>query len=334
MPRLSRVNLVAGGNNAGKTSLLEAIFLLSGAGHPRLALAANIVRTMGDDSEARISGQAIVDTLWKPLFFGFDAGSTIEISGNHEPSGRLSLRIALETRDRFELALNDAGRTDINPTEEQLVYRFQQGDENEITTAAQLGTDGIELIPHHRKLPFEASFQSSRARTDRDDAVRLGSLRKRKQGHLLLEALQVIEPRLHSIEDNSSSGSPMIWGDIGLSELVPLSIMGEGMTRFASIVLGLVAIPGGVMLIDEAENGIHHSVLTDMWRAIDGASRRFGVQVFATTHSFECVQAADQAIPTDDLALHRLEVEDDRCRCVTYERSSTTAAVRHDIEVR
>ena len=34
--RLSRVNVVAGGNNAGKTSLLEALFLLSGGGNPHL----------------------------------------------------------------------------------------------------------------------------------------------------------------------------------------------------------------------------------------------------------------------------------------------------------
>ena len=206
-------------------------------------------------------------------------------------------------------------------TPDELVFTFRQGEEEEISTAAQLGTDGIKFTHHQRKIPFLVGLQSARERTDRADAIRLGSLRKRKQGDVVLEALRVIEPRLRSIEENSASGFPMIWGDIGLSELVPLAVMGEGITRFASIVLTMVEVPGGVMLIDEVENGIHHSVLTDVWRMIDDASRRFGVQVFATTHSFECVHAADQAIQTDDLALHRLEIEDDRCRCVTYERS-------------
>lgn len=45
--RLSRVNVVAGRNNAGKTALLEAVFLLSGAGHPHLAMNANILRIAG-----------------------------------------------------------------------------------------------------------------------------------------------------------------------------------------------------------------------------------------------------------------------------------------------
>ena len=53
--------------------------------------------------------------------------------------------------------------------------------------------------------------------------MRLARLRRQKRDHLLLEALRVVEPRLQSIEENSASGSPMIWGDIGLQELVPLA---------------------------------------------------------------------------------------------------------------
>lgn len=333
VPRLSRVNLVAGRNNVGKTSLLEAVFLLAGAGRPALSMNGNILRAAGRDSGDRVTRDAIVETLWKPFFFGFDVDSTIEITAEHEPAGPISLKIALEAGKRIELPLSDAGRTDLRPMD-QLVFTFQH-DDSAVTSAAQLGSGGIEFKQDQENIPFLAGLQSSREWTDRDDAIRLGSLRKRKQSDVLLEALRVIEPRLRSIEDNSASGAPMIWGDIGLSELVPLAVMGEGMTRFASIVLTMVGVAGGVMLIDEVENGIHHSVLADVWRAINDASRRFEVQVIATTHSFECVQAADQAIKTDDLALHRLQIaEDGDCRCVTYDRSEIAAAIRHDLELR
>ncbi len=334
VPRLSRMNLVAGRNNSGKTSLLEAIFLLAGAGSPKLAMNGNILRTIGRDSEEQITRETIVEALWKPLFFGFHADSPIEITAEHDVSGLLSLRMALAAQNTLELPLKDAGRADLTLTD-QLVFTYRQGDNEEVTSAAQLGTDGIEFKRQQQEIPFPAGLQSSRERTDRGDAIRLGSLRKRKQGDVLLKALQVIEPRLRSVEDNSASGTPMIWGDIGLPELVPLAVMGEGMTRFASIVLAMVDIGGGVMLIDEIENGIHHSVLTDVWRAINDASRLFGVQVFATTHSFECVEAADQAIKTFDLSLHRLQIaEDGNCRCVTYERSEIASAIRHDLELR
>ena len=207
MPRLSRVNLVAGRNNAGKTSLLEAIFLLAGAGRPALAMNGNILRTIDRDSKDRVTRESLVETLWKPLFFGFDTGRTIEISAEHEPFGRLSLKISLEDLNTVELALKDARRIDLT-TPDELVFTFQQGEEEEISTAAQLGTDGIKFTHHQRKIPFLVGLQSARERIDRADAIRLGSLRKRKQGDVVLEALRVIEPRLRSIEENSASGFP------------------------------------------------------------------------------------------------------------------------------
>ena len=126
----------------------------------------------------------------------------------------------------------------------------------------------------------------------------------------------------------------MIWGDIGLSELVPLSAMGEGMTQIARLVLAIASVPDGVVLVDEVENGIHHSVLPDVWRAIDEAAKQFHTQIFATTHSFECIEAAHQALGSDGFLLHRLEVSDAENRCVTYEPNAIDAALRHNLEVR
>ena len=149
-----------------------------------------------------------------------------------------------------------------------------------------------------------------------------------------MEALQVIEPRLQSIEDNSSSGAPMIWGDIGLPELIPLSAMGEGMTRIARLVLAISATPDGVILVDEIENGLHHSVLPKVWKVVDTAAKQFNTQVFATTHSFECIEAAHEALGADGFLLHRLEASGTENRCVTYEPEAISAAMRHYMEVR
>ena len=88
-----------------------------------------------------------------------------------------------------------------------------------------------------------------------------------------MNALRIIEPKLQSIEDNSAGGFPMIWGDIGLPELVPLAMMGEGMTRLARLVLAIASAPGGLVLVDEIETGLHHTVLPDVWRAV-GRRRR------------------------------------------------------------
>ena len=152
-------------------------------------------------------------------------------------------------------------------------------------------------------MPFPAAILVARSGDVHEDAVRLGKLRRQKRGDLLLNALRIVEPKLRSVEDNSASGWPMIWGDVGLSELVPLPVMGEGMTRIARIVLAVSATPNGVVLIDEIENGLHHSALTDVWQVVEKAASQFGTQVFATTHSLECVQAAHGALSHEGVPL-------------------------------
>ena len=101
MDKLSRINLVAGRNNAGKTSLLEALFLLSGGGNPRMAFNTNVIRL----PEVKASGppDSLRETYWKPLFAALDTDEIIEISAHHAREGTLSLQISLETPDFIEL---------------------------------------------------------------------------------------------------------------------------------------------------------------------------------------------------------------------------------------
>ena len=82
--QLSGINLIAGKNNSGKTSLLEAISLLVGAGDARLARNVNIIR--GLELDNRIS-PAMIGPLWKQLFSDLDMERAIEIEGEHTSHG-------------------------------------------------------------------------------------------------------------------------------------------------------------------------------------------------------------------------------------------------------
>ena len=182
--------------------------------------------------------------------------------------------------------------------------------------------------------PFPAAIVQPESGNVNQDAVALGQLRMQKRGELILDALRVVEPGLVGIEDNASSDAPMICVDLGLPELVPLPVMGAGMTHVARIVLAAASAAGGVVLVDELENGLHHSVLPDVWRVIGKAAEDFDVQVFATTHSFECVEAAQKTLATNDFRLHRIEVEDGAYRCITPSPAAIAGAVRHNLEIR
>lgn len=93
----------------------------------------------------------------------------------------------------------------------------------------------------------------------------------------------------------------------------------------------------GVVLVDEVETGLHHTVLSEAWRAISDAARRYDVQVFATTHSFEFVRAAYRAFEGSEdspFRLHRLEQTEEGIRAVGYDEETLAAAMEAEFEVR
>ena len=111
--------------------------------------------------------------------------------------------------------------------------------------------------------------------------------------------------------------------------------MGEGMVRVARIVLAMSEAPSGVVLVDEIESGIHHSVMADVWKAIACAAEQFDTQIFATTHSYECFENAVNALGSDGFKFFRpRKTGDGEDEAVMYEPDMVEAAIRHYIEVR
>lgn len=123
----------------------------------------------------------------------------------------------------------------------------------------------------------------------------------------------------------------------GQSVPAPLKSLGAGVNRMLGITLALVNARGGVVMLDEVENGIHYSVQGDLWRLILRTARRLDVQVFATSHSWDCVKAFQATAAEDDEAdgvLVRIEAKAGKIRSVPFDEKELTIATRHEIEVR
>ena len=125
----------------------------------------------------------------------------------------------------------------------------------------------------------------------------------------------------------------MIYGDIGLDELVPLSIMGGGIRRVAQLILAISSASGGAAVVDEIENSIHYEVLPNVWKVVDKATLTFNVQLTLTTQSRENIKAAHSVLDQEHFRLHRLESKNGTNRYVTYDPDSIDAAMKHEMEV-
>ncbi len=203
VPRTTRINVITGSNNAGKTSFLEAIFLLSSGGNPSGVNIGRDLRGLAEDTQ---KPAAVREILWKPMFSALDTGTPIEIAAHHADSGLISVKISLEEDD--EIWRKEGAFTDYF-----LVCTFSRDNGRTATSIYRLTDAGIEFRSKKVKIPFPAKILLPYLDTTGSEAAGLlGALRQQKRGDLVLKALQVIEPRLQSIEDNSASGSPMIWG--------------------------------------------------------------------------------------------------------------------------
>ncbi len=166
----------------------------------------------------------------------------------------------------------------------------------------------------------------------------MSSLDRRNRLPELLEPLKRFDPRIRRIAPAVFGGVPAIQVDVGLREMVPLGLLGGGLQRFLTVLLAIYEVPSGVVLIDEIENGLYYAKLKDAWKAIAEALRKESVQLFATTHSHECLRAACQAfseVQPGDLAVHRLERrEDGEVRGVPLDAESLAVALEQNWEVR
>ena len=110
------------------------------------------------------------------------------------------------------------------------------------------------------------------------------------------------------------------------------------MSRLLSHLLAIAEAKNGIALLDEIENGLHYAALPGVWKAIADAARRSNTQVFATTHSLECVSAAHEAFKesdTYDLRVHRIDLEDDGMhRVATFDEENLETALDQNWEVR
>jgi AAA15 family ATPase/GTPase len=330
---LTRVNLIAGKNSVGKTTLLEAIFLLVGAGNISLPIKISGFRGLADDFKGDI--ESLIQMLWTPLFHNLNTEEKITITGDvSNNKGQYGVEFVIKSADSQPVSLEDtANQTNIYNKKLILRYKDLSKQTKEFEMAWVNGQLAIKPAP--TELPFPGFFYSTRSYNPGEDAELFGNLVKTKRSFNLVNILKIIDERLADLTTIQSGGAPMLYGDIGLDQLLPISLLGDGMRRLISILLRIANATNGVVLIDEIENGFHYSIQKAVWKAIGEATRTFNTQVFVTTHSYEAIKNANAAFSGNrDFSYHRLDRINEKIEAISYRGEELNSAVESDLEVR
>jgi AAA15 family ATPase/GTPase len=341
---LGRINLLVGINNSGKTSVLEALEIYC---HP-LDIRAWFSTARQRDQDIRVSRTSVIDALrWlftqnavsviespKPIILISTTGlfsvkkliaSYEEIEGiwlkeseieneqiqeneNEDIPGvrkGINLKIELFTEDQ-QLSLLDTTPTvteDFSLWEDEPLYRLSRTRKPSLNTATVTPASHRSAIGQFRLLS-EARFQNFKS-----DVVKL---------------LQQMDSNISDIEILVSPDSMSSQFNIYLQHqklgLAPVSSFGDGIRRLLHIALKLASVKGGILFIDELESTIHTEALQNSFQWLVKWCAEMDVQLFATTHSLEAVDALLEVTESDsDLVLYRLEPKEEKTKVVRHD---------------
>lgn len=352
---LASINLVTGRNNVGKTALLEAFFIHSAATNLDSVIKVDSARGI---SMVRVIGNVVIQVPWDDLFYSLDIRRPLSLKAGYRDGRVRELRLRLHQPPAYSLTVPSSSAQESDPADgEQGVHSnippvlpaleaeyLEDGRvlarhvlaPSRATWAERAGVS-FEVTPPPSPPPLPAYYlQARRQMSEEAAARRFSDLEVERKQDLVVETLRVIEPKLKRLTVLVRGQHAGIYGDVGLPQLVPLGLMGEGMAYLAQLALAMGSSQGGLVLIDEAENGVHHSVLRDLWRVIGHLARQLNVQVVATTHSYECIRAARDSLRAVELPmrLYRLDRVEDGIRVVSYDEDTLDAALQMELELR
>ena len=360
VPRLSRVTLITGENGVGKTTILEAIRTYAERG--RLAVLSELLTNRDEITTATDEdGDDIPVTDFISLFHGRDILLNKNISIG--PIGRKSkLKIIATTLtsdevsdlvgiDSDEISENDLRAIEVSfgksvqklpwrilyNTRLHSFYRIRRNLRWERLSGNKPATSPqyircLNLGPGLLSNEYMTKFWDDIALTDYEDRAVHAF---RKILGIKVERIAVVGNGFRaSLKDRTRRILVKVGNH---SQPVPLKSLGDGAVRLFSVAMALANSRDGFLVIDEAENGIHHSVQRKYWEFILHTAQEFNVQVLATTHSWDCVRGFAQATMHSeefDGSLYRIEKEKEQTFVIEYTKEEVQAAAEHGIEVR
>ena len=356
IPRLGRVTLLAGKNGVGKTTVLDAVRIYALRASTRVLSDVLINR---DEFVQAIdaNGYEISTADWEALFHGrqISSNNTVLIG----PTDLIdALRIRVVSLDTDEINRLVQPQSNIFGDEQVFGLEVTFGEFLSTIPATYVRISGANRI--HRRLN-PARPRSSRGRTSVDEIVCntlgpdvpnsasieqfLSDIALTPDEQRAIDALNIVSAQStdriaivgSGARQGSAPGRRVMVRFKGADYPVPLRSLGDGAVRVFGTALALAASTNGFLLIDEAENGIHHSIQPRFWKMVLQTAQRNNVQVIATTHSWDCVKGfAEASAELDDVdgVLVRLERPDDRLLAVEYSERNLNAAAKYGIEVR
>jgi hypothetical protein len=341
---LGRVNLIIGKNDCGKTAFMEALELVDASRDAPAILADQQRRRMGTLPPPDIAN---FERVWNPIFWNHEegVGSSIKIVRGSGTINELAFRSPTQEGEVIIAPDNELARRENSYLDSHRALLTGNAWTIEFHTRVNGKDESFALAGSAAGLKFPHQFASgspwieSSANINTNHVHLASTIKQNARETEVLEILREVDDRISSVELLAPDGKTaelFIRLKPG-SRPLPLTMMGEGFQRSFEIAIFAIASGWPVFFIDEIDNGLHHSTIEPHWRWLSSISAKRKLQIFATTHSEECIQAACRAFDErndDGLRVIRLDRHEDRTSVAVYDRSLVRTAVDTGVEIR
>lgn len=297
---LSRINLIVGDNNCGKTSVLEAIQLLrapqdinniyrvsrmrdSNSVFARMSIYDSFINMLSGESEKKLS----VSCKYKNNLHGDLINNSVKISGNIKKVMVDINEIKKEYRSAYTLQMIDPEDNETDEFSGTMISEYNNNSYeklikiNRFTKVTGREIEKDELIKIIYLSPISHTFNYTFNKIIKSD----------KYKKLCIKMLKMFDSNIEDILylKTESLYRPVEYVKNKSVGLMPLSTYGDGIKKVLSIANAVAQAQDGILLIDEVETAIHSKYYNEIFNFIVKAAIQHNVQLFITTHNIEAV---------------------------------------------
>lgn len=296
----SPITLIGGRNNSGKTAILEAIYLHLGHTNPNIFLALFYFRN-GNIGIPAANININSDLLWNPLFFEWKQTTKCKISMKLTDGKDRELILSKVPDDQKGLVINSEAITNLfkkgaNSSSMDSLYFSLQYNYNK---------DGFQATGTYSVIDKQIKYFSAGKEPETGDLIKIVLFRNSFAigmqslaeivSQLLMEdrkedILRVLHYFDMNVTDIYVSVEDRVAGitvKLSSGQVIPLSYMGDGVNKALQLFAIVVTTPKGIVLIDEIENGLHHSSYELFLKSLYQTALNNECQLIITTHNYD-----------------------------------------------
>ena len=301
LDNITPITLISGENNIGKTTLLEGIFLLFGHRTPELFFKINNIRGIASMVQMSLPQGHFIgmepSLPWETLFPDMDM--TLNLGISVKDAAGITSSVCFEKDTQVSLVQFSGNRNTNNmlqpaPGSYVLNMSFER---NENTEKGRfiITQNGLVLNFDARSqfLPQSCIYIGPNAPFLQHPTPEwLGKAEIDDKKTQIVDALRILDDKILDIFVVTKNGIIDIYAKWSTGKPRPVKTLGGGINKLLDYLLVMAANPGSIILLDEIETGFHYSFYPKLWELIATFSEKTQCQVFATTHSHECIENA------------------------------------------